>query len=196
MELKDRYVQILKHLFPKGIAWTRATESTFHKLIQSKAEEMARFDTRVGTDLINEAYPDTTLELLEDWERIVGLPDSCQPTLAETITGRREDVLRKLVFRGGQSRKFFIDLAAAFGYTITIDEIRPFRAGRGRCGDRCYDIDWLHHWRVISNSSISTYFRAGIGRCGDRLRISVNTELECVISKVKPAHTVVHFVYL
>jgi uncharacterized protein YmfQ (DUF2313 family) len=192
---RDQYVDLLKKLLPRGDAWPRQITTTFHKLFEAISEEFVRFDARVGTDLINEADPNTTLELLTDWERLVGLPDNCQTGLSETVGERRQDILRKLRFRGGQSRQFFVDLALAFGYTVEIDETFPFRAGRNRSGDRCYDVAWLHHWRVITDSAVTTYFRAGTGRCGDRLRTWKNDTVECIFAQAKPAHTEVHFVY-
>lgn len=190
----DQYVALLKNLLPRGIAWPRDLQTYFHKLFQALADEMVRFDQRISVDLVNEADPNTTLELLEDWERIVDLPDDTQLALGTTVAQRRADILRKLTFRGGQSKKFFVDLAATFGYTVTIDEPRPFRAG-SRSKDRCYSVNWIHHWRVIAPSAVTTSFRAGKGRCGDRLRTWRNDTLEAVITKAKPAHTVVHFVY-
>lgn len=195
MELRDQYVDTLKQLMPKGIAWTRSIGSIFHQLFQAMAEEMARFDSRISVDLINEMDPRTCLEMLDDWERIVGLPDACQTSLSVGVTLRRIDVLRKLVSKGSQSRQFFIDLAAAFGYTITITEIRPFRSGMNVSGDRCYDVDWWHHWVVNSSTRVTSYFLSGSSHSGDALKNWANGTLECVIQAVKPAHTVVHFTY-
>jgi uncharacterized protein YmfQ (DUF2313 family) len=192
---RDQYVELLKNLFPTGAAWPRAVSSGFHKLFEAIAEEFVRFDTRLGVDLVNEADPQTTSELLTDWERIVRLPDDLQTELGPTVSQRRRDILRKLTFRGGQSRQFFVDLAAAFGYTVTIEETFPFRAGRNRAGDRCYDVDWIHHWRVKSDGEVSNWFRAGSGRSGDRIRTWSNDALEAVIGSAKPGQTVVHFVY-
>lgn len=192
---KENYIELLKGLLPRGLAWTRELGTYFHKMLEAMAEEFARYDVRIGTDLINEADPSTTLELLSDWERVVGLPDPCSEEVSETVALRRSDVIRKLNARGGQSRQFFIDLAAGFGYTITISDILPFRSGRNRCGDRCYDKDWQFVWLVHSPTIISKYFLCGDGRCGDRLRVWRDVELECVINGKKPAHTRVFFTY-
>lgn len=192
---RAQYVEFLKHLFPKGDAWNRLVTAQFNSLFESMAEEFVRFDQRVGTDLLNEVDPATTLELLEDWERIVDLPDDLQTELGATVGERQIDIIRKLSARGGQSRQFFIDLAALFGYTITITEIKPFRCGINTAGERCYQITWLHHWYVNSDSEISRIFKAGSGRAGDRLRDWANTTLENVITDKKPAQSTVFFTY-
>lgn len=192
---RDAYVSLLKGLMPLGRSWPREVVTVFHKLFEAISEEFVRFDTRLSVDLVNESDPFNTLELLTDWERIAGLPDTCQLTVAETVGQRRADIVRKLSFRGGQSRQFYIDLCAALGYTVTIEEIRPFRSGISRSGDRCYDVTWKHHWRVHSEAVEAILFLSGTGRSGDRLRVFRNDTLECIINQSKPAHTTVSFVY-
>ena len=47
----------------------------------------------------------------------------------------------RMTMEGGQSRQFFIDVAAMIGYTITITEYRPFFIAMDRCGDsRVYGV--------------------------------------------------------
>jgi uncharacterized protein YmfQ (DUF2313 family) len=72
--------------------------------------------------------------LLPDWERNWGLPDPCytEPT---TIHDRQLALVQRMTMQGGQSRQFFIDLATALGYSISISEYRPFMVGIDRCGD-------------------------------------------------------------
>ena len=52
--------------------------------------------------------------------------------------------------RGGQSRQYYIDVAWAVGFTITITEFEPFRVGSGRAGDYLAGEEWLFYWRVTS----------------------------------------------
>jgi len=192
---RDDYVILLKRLLPSGLAWPREQTTYMHKLLEALSEEFARLDVRAGVDLINEMDPTTTTELLPDYERLVELPDDLQTELSASLEQRRKDIVRKLTTGGGQAPAFFVEIAAAFGYTVTIEEYFPFRAGRNRCGYRCFDVDWIHHWGIRSDQSVTLYFRAGQNRCGDRLRTSQNQGLEAVINDAKPAHTVVHFLY-
>ncbi len=195
MMTNEQYIRLLKTLFPLGKAWSRASDGVLHKICDAMAAEMVRLDNRASIDLLREIDPSTTFELLPDWERIVGLPDFCTGLLADTLEFRRDDVLRKLSDRGGQSRQFFIDLALVFGYVVTIQDVLPFRSGRGRSGDRCYGVAWKHHWIVNSVSFATTVFRSGQSRSGDRLRTWRNDTLECVFNQKKPSHTKVHFTY-
>src|SRR3546814_20435762 len=84
--------------------------------------------------LIDEALPSTTHEVLPDWERIAGLPDECTGP-SETIEGRRLRLIQQLAEHGGQSRAFFLSAAASLGYPgCTITEFRPDRkrVGKGK----------------------------------------------------------------
>lgn len=120
--------------------------------------------------LAAELDPRTTTELLEDWERVAGLPDSCAPA-AQTLDARRKALVGRLVATGGQSRGYFVDLAWARGYAITITE--PAR----------------HQWRVIvPESALVKKWRAG-SRAGQPIRTWQRHPLTCQFMREKPAHT-------
>lgn len=191
----ERYTRLLKRLLPRGKAWLAEPGSDLEKLLEGTAVELERVDDRASIDLLNEADPSTTNELITDWERVTGIPDGCivQET---TLPKRREQVLSKLSARGGQSPQFFIDLAEQLGFTITISEFREFKAGESKAGDPLTNGDWVHTWRVNSAESTVTYFRAGINAAGDPIAVWGNDVLECVMKKKKPAHTIVQFSYV
>lgn len=191
----DAYIRMLKRLLPPGKAFNRATDGEFHKLCAAVADEMSRLDDRVSTNLTREIDPANTFELLTDWERVVGLPDTCSADVASSIAQRRLDIIRKLSDRGGQSKQFFIDLAAVFGYAVTIRDKLPFRSGYSRSGDQCFSEAWTHHWIVSASDFTTQVFRSGQSVSGDRLRTWRNDTLECVMNQKKPAQTKVHFFY-
>jgi len=166
------YTFSLQNLLPIGAMWTRESSANITKLLQALGDEFGRVEDRV-TDLLAEFYPDTLDELLSDWERVLGLPDDCYtPT---TTTERRAAVKSKLALRGGQSEDYFIALAAASGYVITIDR-HPydfFQVGSSAVGDALSNDAWQFVW--IANA--------------DPL---VNVDLlECVLENATQAHTVV-----
>ena len=99
--------------------------------------------------------------------------------------------------RGGQSRQYYIDVAYAVGFTITITEYQPFRVGSSRTSEMLAGEDWLFYWRVTSweqNQKIY-FFRTGQSVTREPLRYWGNKLLECIISSIAPAHTIVHFAY-
>src|SRR5262245_26006811 len=191
----DDYAQVMADLLPWGWAWARDPESVLMLTIAGLAVEYSRVHAR-DCDLLAESYPGTALETLTDWERICGLPDPCTGPLG-TIQERRMAVLAKLASRGGQSRQYYIDVAAALGFHITIQEFKPFRVGVNRAGDHLAGIEWLFYWRVTSweqNQRIIA-FRTGQSVTRERLRTWGNNILECLIRGVAPAHTIVQFAY-
>ena len=187
----DHYLQQLQALLPQGPAWSREADAVLTKLLTAFAEEFARVDTRIDA-LLDEADPRTTNELLADLERVAGLPDLCTG-IPETIALRRELLVAKLTNVGGQSKAFYIALAAKLGYAITITEFKRFRV-TSRVNDPLNDADWAYAWRVNSAQDTVRKFTVA-GRVNEPLATWGNTALECVITRLKPAHTIVQFAY-
>jgi uncharacterized protein YmfQ (DUF2313 family) len=189
----EAYARQLKALLPRGVALNLQNDSFLSALLLAVGDELARVDSR-RADLEREIDPRSTTELLSDWERVLALPDVCTPDGA-TVEQRRAAVVAKYTQLGGQSRQFFIDLADALGYTVTITEFRPFVAG-STAGSALYnDPAWRHTWQVNAPEETVFYFRAGAGSAGEPLRAWGNEQLECVINDRKPAHTRVLFAY-
>ena len=188
-----KYRELMLRLFPRGRAWAKDQGTVFYSFAEALGVEYARIDDALA-QLMEDADPRTTNQLITDWENLVGLPDECQD-IAPDIETRREDVVRKLTNRGGSSREFFSELAQSIGYDATVTDCFPFRAGRNRCGDRMFGDLWRFWFQVSSPDFQLDVFRCGVGRCGDRLRTFRNDELECVIRRSAPAHTKVQFLY-
>jgi len=190
-----RWQERLRDLFPRGIAWIRKEEadSNLRKLIDSLAIEACRVEER-AFELIEEVDPRTTLELLTDWERLLGLPDECEPEPENlTVQQRRDRIVQVLTTSGSQNKQFFVNLAANFGITISVEDVNdqpPFLAGRGRAGDRLTNGNWRYAFVINAPFENAVRFRAGFGRAGDRLVDVNNPTLECLINKHKPAHTI------
>ena len=106
-------------------------------------------------------------------------------------------MLAKLNETGGLSIPYFIRLAAASGYTITISEPQPFRAGVNRAGDRLAseDIMWVWWVDVAAQSQTVWRFRAGSGTAGSRLSQYSDAVIESLFNRLKPAHTAIRFTY-
>lgn len=188
------YRHQLQALLPRGAAWPRAAEATLTKLLDAMAEEFARIDSR-SLQLIDEADPRTTIDLLADWERVAGLPDNCSGLLADTQQGRRNDLVSKLVGRGGQSVAYFIEVARALGFEIEIEEFHPFRVGLSNAGDSLTNGDWRFAWRIRAPEVTVMPFRVGQSAAGEALATWGNAGMECRIRHYRPAQTNVIFAY-
>lgn len=194
MPTAAEYREQLKQLLPPGQAFPRDPGTTLHDLLDGMSIEFARLDAR-GFALPLEANPATTNELLSDWERVAGLPDKCSGVLEETIQGRRNGLLAKLASTGGQSPDYFISIAAALGYEVTITEFRPFRVGMSAVGDALTNGDWVFTWRINAPETTVVEFRVGLSAVGEALRTWGNDLLECKMNQIKPAHTILIFGY-
>lgn len=173
------YATVARQLLPPGRAWSRDPDSVLGRLLAGLAEEPARIEGRLW-QLLDEADPRTAIELLVDWERLVGL-DGAGGSIAE----RQRAVAAKIAFRGGQSIAYFVAIAAGLGFAVTIDEFTPSYVGGMRAGDRLASVDWCFAWRVR--------VLGGVG--GAMPSAFVAAALERTIRDAAPAHTLVHFTY-
>jgi len=208
-----KYKRLIGKLFPLGKAWEKVRE---HDLLTGVATEFARIHER-GQDFLREIDPNQTLELIEDWEQSLGLPDECSPDNQDYIE-RREQIVQKLTALGGMSKAYLEFLANQLGYNITIKDYTPFRTDgrRGRVGNRLTNSErlrwkfrvginrvgqvinswgWLYYFEVSIPATEATKFRVGTSRVGERLVVYSNPVLECTLMKHKPAHTAIFFTY-
>lgn len=187
------YADQLKALLPPGMAYQFEQDSTLAGLLLAMADELARVHG-LSDQLLEESDPRTTSALFLEWENDYGLPDLCNNELPSMVE-RRQLLLAKVLGLGGQSPQYFIDLAAVFGYEITITEFFPFRVDGSAVGDALWDDEWRHVWQVNAPLDIITEFTVDESAVGDALRQWGNERLECVIRRARPAHTTVLFAY-
>ena len=72
----EAYLEQLQGLLPKGRAWRRDGEGTITRLLRAGAEILASLDLK-GVQLLADINPGSTTDLIDEWERAVGLPDDC-----------------------------------------------------------------------------------------------------------------------
>jgi len=113
------WVDFLNHFLPNGEAFVaKYVEGTNLRSYQkAKSQEFKRFGDFIA-DLISEVLPSTSINLLNEWESYLGIPDNCIP-LATTLQERRDNVILKLTSLAYQTEQHLIDLADAYGFTIT-----------------------------------------------------------------------------
>ena len=176
----------LKLLFPIEL------QGDFVKDIEVEGKYLDGAQSR-AEQLLNEMFPDQSHELLPDWERVCGLT----PGSDDTLQLRRDRVIRKLRERGSLSIPYFIALAAAMGYEITIEEDNPFICGWSEVGVDPLSIEEsIFMWRVNVAGQPVYEFRCGESACGERLLWWPGVaELEICFNELKPAHTFVYFTY-
>lgn len=177
----EDYRDQLLNLFPRGRAWARNITSTMAKLCHAIADEFARLDQRED-DLMEEADPRTSSELLTDYERVLNLPDTCSNTINPTIEERRAAVVGRYLGIGGHNIPYLISVASRMGYTIDIiDKVTP------------------HHYEINVHDVPITRLSVGEGAghtVGTALRTYGDEQaLECVMMRLNQAHAVPTFTY-
>jgi uncharacterized protein YmfQ (DUF2313 family) len=188
-----KYEAAIKGLFPKGKAFKFLSDKSLNSTVKAIALPFYRVDNR-AKELIEEMNPLFTLELLPEWERVLGLPNSCSATEDVTIQERRFQVLSKLSIQGGQSKQFYINLIKSLGFNIEIKEHSPFVAGSSAGDDLANTTDWQFTWDVVVLEAAVYYFVAG-SSAGESLRVFRNEIVQCFINQMKPAHTFVRFIF-
>jgi uncharacterized protein YmfQ (DUF2313 family) len=187
------YLLQLQELLPQGPAWPRE-DSYITRLLNGLSQELARVDGR-ALALASEADPRSTGELLADWERVTGLPDECAVAFGgeQSTAQRRAALLSRLTNLGGQSAAYFQTLAAAMGYTVTVEDFTQHTV-EDDVDHPLYSDAWAFVWQVngvlneVTEITVEDTVDDPIASWGSAL-------LECVIDRLKPAHTNVLFSY-
>lgn len=207
----EKYRDLLENVFPKGRLWTFKEQPVLRGLLESFAVELCRVDQRV-LDALREADPRLTDELLEDWERMLGLPDECSPEV-QTPEERRNQVVQKYTNVGGLSEEFYEFVAAQLGFPTTdVFNYVNFIVGRGTVGqpltnyfDETLEVGetigqplaiwgWRYVWGVEMPATSVETLEVG-EEIGVGLREFTNPVLECTYKKLKPAHSAVFFTF-
>ncbi|TVO57516.1 YmfQ family protein [Denitromonas halophila] len=183
------HADLLRRLLPPGAIDPNA------ELLGAEADaEGARLDAAqlAASALHDEADPRNTLALITDWERVAGLPDKCSAALATTLQERRAALVARIAGGGGASRAYFMGVAERLGYSVEIEEYRPFICGISQCGVQALNPAQMRFvWRVRLAGPRVTYFRCGESQVGTDplLKITRAEDLECTFQRLKPAHT-------
>jgi uncharacterized protein YmfQ (DUF2313 family) len=182
----DDYSEVLHGLRPVGPAMAGADN-----VLDGLAVEYSRVHNRLN-DLLREGDPRTTYELLPEWERAFGLPDGCVD-ISDNLEARINALVVRVRGAGTPTPQYFIDLAEAAGYVITITEFEAHTVDS--------DSDallWAEEvaflWQVNAPLNTISYFDVD-SDADAYLATWGNSILECLITRAKPAHTHVQFSY-
>jgi uncharacterized protein YmfQ (DUF2313 family) len=169
------YTSLLQRLMPRGRAWPRDQDAVQTVALGGFALGPQRVDA-AASGLIPAAFPATATYLLGEWEETLGLPARFGGPVG-TTSQRQADVVASLTGLGGQSIAYFVTYAAQLGYSITIEQFKPWV-----CTDDCDapidGLEWAFAWEVD----------VAIGTDVTRLRNMLNL--------YKPAHTTPFIVFV
>jgi len=182
---------MLGALLPRGPAW-----DSDDLLLTGLAPSLAEVHGR-GDALMLEIDPRSLTELIDRYENISGLPDSCAPHGVQTLQQRRQRLDAKLNLAGGINEAFYLAQLEALGYigvTITRYNKSQFNC-LSACTDSLYSDEWRYFWQVNMPASTQITPMTAISNCTDSIRTWGDTIAECVLEKLAPSHTYVIFRY-
>lgn len=178
MPTPELYEEQASALLPPGRIWTRRPDSTLHRLLLAFSDLFSSVHS-AAAQLLVELYPPSTVDLLPEWERLLGLPDECAAGLDQTLQERRARVVERLTIEPHPTLLYLTQVATALGYSATITE-----------GPGLFEIT------VNVAFGRVTYFRTGESRVGETLgKFDQADDLECVLREQKPAHLELVFNY-
>lgn len=185
------YLRALQAHLPRGRVWPRDSDASQTATLGTLTPCFARLNARAN-NLLVDAFPASTFELLPEWEATLGLPDPCAGE-APTTQQRVAQVVSRLTSTGGQSISYFTAVAAALGYPITITQFVPSRFGKA-FGTLFGGTAWAFAWQVNAPTFTINSLQFG-GSFGTPFATWGNNVLQCELERLSPAHTTVLFDY-
>ena len=185
----DDFLVAFQALLPRGAVWPREPEAVQTRALAALMPTWSRLAAR-DENLLVDAFPATTTELLPEWEWSLGLPDPCAGE-APTIELRRAQVLARFTGLGGQSAAYYTAFAATLGYDIAITQFRPRRFG-DPFGQPMNGVSWAFAWQVDAPQFTVTARKFG-DAFGEPFATWGSTVLLCELQRLAPAHTVLMF---
>lgn len=122
--------------------------------------------------------------------------DMATITVPRSLPERRAQAFQRLTEQGGQSRQYFIDMAATLGEPgCTISEFRPMTCN-DNCNSALTSAADKFSWRVnIPHSNAGARPMHCNDNCNSPLDLGGVSVIECPIRERAPAHTNVFFAY-
>ncbi|MBW5825232.1 YmfQ family protein [Yersinia kristensenii] len=191
----NEYTAALQSLMPGGLVWPKISGGVQTSTLRALARSYQRSDED-ARDLLDAAFPSTATAMLPEWEATLGLPDLCAIGEIDSMIQRQRAVVSKLFGIGGQSVAYFIRVAEALGYTISITQYRQACAGMSVCGDAINGEEWPFTWLITSPETTINYAQCGLTYCRDPLRTWGNKQLECRLTVLNPSHTILKIGYV
>jgi uncharacterized protein YmfQ (DUF2313 family) len=152
--------------------------SLFDNLLSCFASELERLEADAWR-LVNSTDPGVATDLLDDWERVMGLPEGCLATSTLTLDERQRNAHAKLFDAYKTTTEtFYEEYSASLGFDVTVNSS-------------------LASARVMGVSRMGDDDRMGGSSAYSLLEITVNAGdsdiaiLQCALNAVKQAHVVI-----
>lgn len=177
----------LQALLPRGAAWPRHEDAVLTRFLGGLASRQAALHARIGDLSERESYPPIASEMLEDWERALGLPDECSAGLT-LIEQRRAAVVARLTERLAPTPATIEAVSLAYGVRVSVVEF-GFHNCEMDCEQPITDEAWAHAFTVWGSGRVITDATCE-DDCEQPLRAWSTLPHECAVRRLAPAHTV------
>ena len=126
---------------------------------------------------------------------MLGVPDRCTPANLDTVD-RQRAAYQRLTEQGGQSRAYFIGLAALLGEpNVSISEFSRMTCN-SNCNDALMSEADVFTWRAnVPRPALNSRLMNCNSPCDSALSEYTPSVIECAFKERKPAHTNVIFAY-
>ncbi|KKL62500.1 hypothetical protein LCGC14_2184570, partial [marine sediment metagenome] len=116
----EEHAQALADFLPEGklLIAKNIDSSIIRNLLRGVAKEYRRLECDI-VEITVEHNINVTEQLIDEWERALGIPDDCF-VVANTIEERRENVILKLASQGTQTEEDFEALALRLGFVVDV----------------------------------------------------------------------------
>ncbi|MCE9848412.1 DUF2313 domain-containing protein [Aeromonas allosaccharophila] len=118
----EQWGDALLQQMPRGRAWPRDHDANLPKYVLGFAKRLQELELSADA-LLLEMRPETTVQLLPEWEVYLGLPE-CNIT-NQSFEQRRAAVVEKYHRKGGLQTWMIEQIAAALGFTVKVYEQWP-----------------------------------------------------------------------
>lgn len=187
----EQWANSIMSQMPRGVLWQRATSLDLYKYAQGYAPRLEQAEASAGS-LLFEMRPETTYELLSDWEEYLGLPE-CSAQPSDNFEYRRWAVVEKYHRKGGLQAWNIQKLAEDLGFTVEVDETFPHHCLRG-----CNYPLWEQKYRYILRVTVYGIPNAYMTCLDDILTRLVTSDarvLECTLNRYKLGGLYYEFYY-
>jgi uncharacterized protein YmfQ (DUF2313 family) len=167
------------------------SNSLFGVILSAFATELALIDA-AAIDIFRQQIPGVSTYMLEDWERVLALPETSTVAITQTVEERQTIAQAKFftAYNVGLNAQFYIDYAAKLGFVITVEEsadlTSPFYVAP--TGIDLYDIGSRMNARLNDAYQVGNVVFTIVSGPTD------STYLKYVMEKLKPAHVVIYWI--
>ncbi|ENM3953878.1 YmfQ family protein [Vibrio cholerae] len=186
----EQWSNSIMQQMPRGVIWQRETTLDLYKYAAGYAPRLEAAEIS-AEGLLFEMRPETTLQMLPEWEDYLALPE-CNAG-KQAIESRRAAVVEKYHRKGGLQAWNIEKLASDLGFDVEVQELFPHHCLRG-CDYPLYEEKYRHILR-IHVKGITQAYATCLDDCLTPLVSQTAAILECTLNRFKMAGKYYEYIY-